>query len=110
MADRASELRRETINCIGAGTHNLIAGEAGYRICVVGFLLSASAATGVTFQDETTSILDVYLAQDAPVVASEMTGGWFVTEADERLDLVVLAAATVNGIVIYRMIPQGQRY
>jgi hypothetical protein len=110
MADRASELRRVEVSGGGAGTYTLVAGEAGYRVSVVGAVLSASAASQVTLQDTSAALLSLYLAANSVVSIPEMTGGWLTTISGQRLDIVVVAAATVRGVLIYRMIPDHARY
>jgi hypothetical protein len=110
MADRPSELRSVGITQIGAGASVLVAGEVGYRVSVVALILSATAATQVTLQDAHVSLLDLYLAQNGPVMIPEAVGGWFVSTSGDALSIVNITGGNVAGRLVYRMIPDHQRY
>ena len=110
MADRATELRYAPVNTVGAGPTTVVSAEAGMRVCVVGFVLSASAVVLVTWQDNTSSLCDCHLGQNVPFPVPCASGGWFMTEADEPLVLSQIGAGNVGGAVVYRMVPEHQRY
>jgi len=108
MADRPKELESTPINVTGAGTHTLVAAESGYRIAMVAIALFADGAITATLQDQTTSLIDLYLAASAGIVLPECTGGWLITEASESLDIALLAdGVNVVGRMVYRKVPAG---
>ncbi len=112
MADviRAGELKRQAINETGPGPATIVAALTGYRVAVVGFLLSADAADMVTWQDNATTLCDVYIGQDAPFAAPQMDPAWFVTRAGDPLVMAITGAATVAGVLVYRYVPEFQRF
>jgi hypothetical protein len=110
MADRASELRSTGIAQIGAGTSVLVAGEVGYCVSVVALILSATAATQITLQDAHVSLLDLYLAQNGPVVVPVADGNWIVGTSGDALSIVNVTGGNVAGRIVYRMVPDHQRY
>ncbi len=110
MADRALQIVRDTVAAIGAGPQVLVAAQAGYRLVVVALALSASGATQITLQDQTTSLFDAYLAANSPLVMPECTAGWIKTAENQSFTIVLQNAVTVQGVIVYRMIPTHQEY
>lgn len=107
MADRALEVSNAAINALGAGLWAVIPAVAGYRVRLVGLVISSDATAHVTFQDSTTSLLDLYLLANVPIVLPGGPAGWLSTAASEKLDLSVNGAANVHGRVIYQMVPNA---
>jgi len=107
---RPSSIRREAFICIGAGLQVIVSGEAGYDIVVVALDVSANASTQITLQDDTTSLWDRYLSQNQPSPTPQLDPGWIRAATGEDLSLMVQQDATVQGVIIYRMVPPGLEF
>ena len=112
MADRIKNIDRIPINEVAAGTHLVLAGEAGYEIVLVGLVLSTSndnqiAWTLITLQDQTVTLLDIYLGTYSNIVLPECNTGWLRCAAGERLDIVLGQDVNVGGVALCRKFPTG---
>lgn len=111
MANRPSEIRRARVNLVGAGVHIVIAGEVGYRIAIVGALLSANAVTQVTAQDTAaTAMMDLYLPANVVIPIPQMDPAWGLVPTGLGLNINVVAAANVGGVIVYRMVPDNMEF
>ena len=88
--------------------HRIIAGVEGYRIVVVNMVLMGNGTSQVTFQDDTATLLDLYLINGAPVVLPDSEAGWTRTRSGESLNMSITAAISVGGILTYALLPATQ--
>lgn len=102
-----------SVDQAAATTATLIAAKTGYRIQVLGFMLSVeNGALGVnsTLQDETANTVRVTLTSQSAtsVVVYSYSGSpeapAFETASGEGLELVTGVAALVAGIITYRYV------
>ena len=103
-AYRASTFKMIDANAITAGTEETVwTPQSGSRIRLLGWNLSASAATAIEFQDSAASgtvIAQTPLLAIAGVHNSPDLGdGILLSAADGTLELDVTANATVSGMV-----------
>lgn len=112
MANRALEIARETVILSGAGNHAVISAPgAGYDIVIVAMVLSANGTIMITLQDDTASLLDVYLLANVPYVLPGLQAGWVRCHEDNGLTLSLGAGAiNVGGMIVYRIVPSHQEY
>jgi len=92
-----------------AGTTTVVAAQAGRRVRVLGYVLVASAAGTITWQDGAALALSGAMAlavgqslvapDTAPVVGSER--GWFLTGTSQSLVLNLGTGAAAAGHVLY---------
>ena len=103
-AYRASTFKMINANAITAGTEETVwTPQSGSRIRLLGWNLSASAATAIEFQDSSAS--GTVIAQ-APLLAiagvhnsPDLGDGILLSAADGTLELDVTAGSTVSGMV-----------
>jgi hypothetical protein len=104
----------KAITAGASGDNQAVAGVAGKRIRVLGFVLSFSGTVNAKFTDGAggtalTGLL--YGAADAaitapcvpPVVGSQP--GWFATSQGNDLTLNLSAATAVGGFLLYDLVP-----
>ena len=101
---RASTFKMIDANAITAGTEETVwTPQSGSRIRLLGWNLSASAATALEFQDSSASgtvIAQTPLLAVAGVHTSPDLGdGILLSAADGTLELDVTANATISGMV-----------
>ena len=64
-----------------AGAHVLVTGVEGYRIHIIGLALTAAGTVQLTFQDDTTSLMDVYMQAGQSFVLPTGNPGWVRSRA-----------------------------
>jgi hypothetical protein len=112
MADRATEIRRLTIDENVAGVHPLVVVPAGYELVLVSLHLSLDDVQGaflVTFQD-TATLMDCYMITGVPHTLPENNGGWFRGNTAQTLSIVLPGNTAVAGGMTYRLVPTGMEF
>jgi hypothetical protein len=92
-----------------AGSNLIVPAQSGQRVRVLGYVLVASAAGTIQWQDGAATLLSGAMAlalgqslvapDTAPVVGSER--GWFLTGQGQTLVLVLGAGAAAAGHVLF---------
>lgn len=91
-----------------AASGQVVAAQAGFKIRVYGFILSALAATALKFQSSTgntdISLTMSMAATSGFVVPQCGNQGWFETAVGDALNLNMAVATTVGVQVIYALV------
>jgi hypothetical protein len=95
---------RAKVDLAASGT--VVAAVAGYKIRVLGFVVSALGATAIKFQSAATTdiSLTMSLAATSGFVVPQNPVGWFETVVSEALTLNMTVATTVGVQVIYALV------
>jgi hypothetical protein len=96
------------ISCSSSGVNQIIAGQAGYKIRVLSYVLSGSAAVNAKWQTsvgpvDLTGLL--YLGTDTVVSSGETKAGLFETNPGDDLSLNLSGAVPVGGHLTVAIIP-----
>ena len=88
-----------------AASGQVVAAQAGFKIRVLGFIVSCLGATAVKFQSAASDIsLTMSIAATGGFVAPMNDVGWFETAVGEALNLNMTVATTVGVQVIYALV------
>lgn len=112
MAEILYTPQRTLINATAAGNTTVVAAQAGQRVKVVGFYLSASVGAITKFTD---GVGGASISGDLRIPAAGLVSIWpgvlmgdpvfalFETSVGNALVMNLSALATVSGVLIYRM-------
>jgi len=94
------------IQASSSGVNQIIAGQAGYKIRILNYVIVASGAVNVKWQSGSTDVTGLlYLAANGGVSAPYANDGHFATANGDDLNLNLSGATAVGGHVTVAIYP-----
>ena len=113
MADRPLEIRYANVDTLAVGATAMVAGVAGYDVCLLSLCIHAFGNNQVTIEDTVgTNRLGPYnlILLNNPLVLPQADNGWFRSASGQGIQLLLTGAVRVVCSFSYRLVPDHFEY